>query len=259
MDDFNPEYRKWGYPPYNTVLLHGGPGAAGSVTSLANLLGQHIGVIEPFQKGTSIQAQINELLDIIKREALCPVVLVGHSWGAWLGIIFASNYPEIVEKLILIGTPPFEEKYVLKMRRIREERIRKQKKDNLLDISNDLKLSQLERFRKMGEMMTEIDSYHLLPIHDKIDFRADIYFSIWNEAIKLRSENHFFEFASKISCPVVAIHGNYDPHPWLGVKNCLAKWFKEFDFVLLKKCGHYPWKEKFVQGIFIEILLDKIK
>ena len=35
-----------------------------------------------------------------------PVVFVGMSRAAALGVVIATTYPHLVEKLILIGTPP---------------------------------------------------------------------------------------------------------------------------------------------------------
>jgi pimeloyl-ACP methyl ester carboxylesterase len=162
-------YRTWGNQPFNTVLLHGGPGAAGSVSSLARELGQHIGLIEPFQTGMSIEAQLDELNEVIEYMAEKPVALIGHSWGAWLGFIFASHHPELVKKLILIGTPPFEEKQVSAMKKIREERISRHEKDRPYRITANMMTNPKDSFKMMGELMSKIDSYCLLPIHDEVD------------------------------------------------------------------------------------------
>jgi pimeloyl-ACP methyl ester carboxylesterase len=47
-----------------------------------------------------------------------------------------------------------------------------------------------------------------------------------------------------IECPVVAIHGDYDPHPADGVRIPLSNVLKDFRFILLGKCGHVPWFER---------------
>jgi len=250
-------FRYWGNPPYHVAVLHGGPGAAGSVGSLACELGKFTGALEPFQSGHSIQEQLNELHQQIAQHASLPVILVGHSWGAWLAFIFASRFPSLVEKLILIAAPSFEESYVAEMNRIRKVRISPAKQALIDRLSSNP--NSKESFQRMGELMSRIDSYNQLPIVDEIDFRPDIFSSIWNEAEKLRKENRFCNLALSIHCPVVAIHGDYDPHSWLGVKNPLEKWLNVFDFILLEKCGHYPWKEKQSKDVFYEELIDQIR
>ena len=253
-----PGYRTWGKPPFTIVILHGGPGAAGDVASLASELGFHAGVIEPFQTATTIQAQEDELKVVIEQVAHNPVVLIGHSWGAWLGFIFALHHPELVKKLILVGTPSFEEKYIFLMKNIRNERITKLEKDQLDIIIGSLKTNQTESFQKMGKLMSKIDSYDLLPIQDEVDFRPDIYSSIWAEAEKMRKETLLLRLAAGIKCPVIAIHGDFDPHPWQGIKIPLEERLLEFKFILLDKCGHYPWKEKYAKGLFFEKLKEEL-
>ena len=41
-------FRKHGINPFKVVLVHGGPGAAGSMGSFAKTLSESIGVVEPF-------------------------------------------------------------------------------------------------------------------------------------------------------------------------------------------------------------------
>jgi pimeloyl-ACP methyl ester carboxylesterase len=58
---------------------------------------------------------------------------------------------------------------------------------------------------------------------------------------------------------VVAIHGDYDPHPAEGVKILLEQVLNDFRFYLLKKCGHCPWKGKYVKDAFYRLILEEIK
>lgn len=50
--------------------------------------------------------------------------------------------------------------------------------------------------------------------------------------------------AQQILCPVVALHGDCDPHPAEGVEKPLSNVLREFRFILLKHCGHTPWIER---------------
>ena len=54
------------------------------------------------------------------------------SWPVWLSIILAAEHPEIIEKLILIGCPPFEEKYVPLINDNRLKRLKHEKKERFM-------------------------------------------------------------------------------------------------------------------------------
>jgi len=64
--------------------------------------------------------------------------------------------------------------------------------------------------------------------------------------------------ARSIACPVVAIHGDWDPHPAKGVNVPLARELSDFKFILLKKCGHRPWNERNASEAFFDILVKEI-
>jgi len=67
------------------------------------------------------------------------------------------------------------------------------------------------------------------------------------------------ELGKRIECPVVAIHGNYDPHPAEGVERPLSAVLNNFRFVLLEKCGHSPWIERQAKEKFYEILEEELE
>jgi pimeloyl-ACP methyl ester carboxylesterase len=91
-----------------------------------------------------------------------------------------------------------------------------------------------------------------------VEFQPEIFQSVWSEADKLRKNGDLIKFAGRISCPVVAIHGDYDPHPSEGIKEPLSRELSDFRFVLLPNCGHFPWKEKLARKDFFEILDEEL-
>ena len=62
----------------------------------------------------------------------------------------------------------------------------------------------------------------------------------------------------QIRCPVVAIHGAYDPHPAEGVRGPLTSIIRDFRFILLDRCGHEPWIERWARDRFYEILKNEL-
>ena len=66
------------------------------------------------------------------------------------------------------------------------------------------------------------------------------------------------KMGKSISCPVVAIHGDYDPHPAAGIKIPLEKVLTHFKFIQLEHCGHLPWIEKEAREPFFNILAEEL-
>jgi pimeloyl-ACP methyl ester carboxylesterase len=87
-----------------------------------------------------------------------------------------------------------------------------------------------------------------------LDCSADIFTSVWPEGAELRKSGELLEAGKRIRCPVVAIHGDHDPHPAEGVSKPLAGILDNFRFILLPNCGHMPWIERGVQQEFYKII-----
>ncbi len=61
----------------NILVLHGGPGAIGGARNLA----KNLNAVEVLSYGRSIQAQLNEIIEVIKELGLVNPIIIGHSWG----------------------------------------------------------------------------------------------------------------------------------------------------------------------------------
>jgi pimeloyl-ACP methyl ester carboxylesterase len=70
----------------------------------------------------------------------------------------------------------------------------------------------------------------------------------------MRRSGELLALGKHIACPVVAIHGNFDPHPAAGVQEPLAQVLKDFRFILLNQCGHKPWRERQARDEFFAML-----
>lgn len=262
MPDMN-NLRKHGKAPFAIVVVHGGPGAGGEMAPVARELASDWGVLEPIQTAASLEGQIEELRTVLEKNADLPVTLIGFSWGAWLSFIFASYYPAFAKKLILIGSGPYEEKYAAEIQEIRLERLSEEEGTEvkaLIEVldrpSAEDKSSALARF---GALFSKADAYDPIMYESQtIDFRADIFEGVWKDAVELRRSGKLLQLGKHIECPVVAIHGDYDPHPAEGVRKPLSAVLKGFRFILLKQCGHMPWIEREAREDFFQVLKDEL-
>lgn len=250
--------RIYGSPPYRVAVLHGGPGAPGDVEPVAVKLGKRRGVLEPLQSAASLEEQVEELRAQLEKWADPPVILIGHSWGAWLAWLLSARYPSLVRELVLVSSGAFEEAYaegLMDTRRARLSRDERSEVDGILgrmnagDAGDDL----LARF---GALMDRADSYDLLPVEDghAADCDMTVFQRVWPEGAALRRSGQLLALGRGISCPVVAVHGDHDPSPAEGVEEPLSRVLDDFRFILLERCGHTPWRERHAREPFYRIL-----
>jgi pimeloyl-ACP methyl ester carboxylesterase len=256
--------RKYGSEPYTVVVVHGGPGMPGSIALVAREISKDTGVLEPLQTKDSLEGQIEELADVLERNADLPVILVGHSWGAFLSFVVTALYPSLVKKLILIGSGPFEEKYADNITPERLNRLTEVERIEAIElIERIIGPDTVDKDKPMARLSTlyaKADTYDPLPHeNESLEFSEVINRRVWAEAKKLRISGELLEMGKKITCPVVAIHGDYDPHLAEGVREPLSRVIKNFKFTLLVKCGHEPWMERHARDKFYEVLRKEIE
>ena len=255
--------RKYGTSPFRLAMLHGGPGAAGEMAPVARELSATYGVLEPLQSAYSIEGQVGELGRVLGRHSFLPVTLLGFSWGAWLGLIFAAAYPAAVRKLILVGSPPFEADYAAGILETRLSRMNGEERAEVRSLfevlENPSSRGKQEAFGRLGELFERTDAFDPLPIPPgTIDADVALFRSVWEEARALRTSGEILKIAAYLKCPVVAIHGDADPHPPAGVGTPLPRVVRDFRFILIQQCGHRPWIERQASEKFYAVLREEL-
>ena len=261
--------RTYGAQPFGVAVLHGGPGAPGGMAPVALELSSLRGVLEPLQSASSVEGQVQELCAVLDRNADLPVTLIGWSWGAWLGFIVAARYPSFVRKLILIGSGSFEDAYAQRIMETRLSRLSEAERAEVLILVEDLEAPaggvQPAALARFGALMSKADTYDPLPHQplphesEGVEVQDDVYQRVWREAAGLRNSGRLLAFGEKIQCPVVAIHGDYDPHPFEGVRDPLSRVLRDFRFILLENCGHEPLFERAARDEFYRTLKDELE
>mgnify|MGYP005756560533 CR=1 FL=1 len=248
-----------GNESYTVVLLHGGPGAPGSLESAAAELSKRLGVIEHLQTQYSIDELISELHNDLENFRDCPLTLIGHSWGAWLSILYAAKYSEDVKQLILVGCPPFEKRYIPLILEKRLSRLSLHDKDHFIRWLEEIDGGSIsdEDFKNLQSLLDETENCQT-ESNEHLEFDSLMYAKIWEEAESLRDSNALSSILSSINVPVCLIHGDCDPHPISGVIEPLKSRNVNFELHLLSKCGHYPFREKYAKDEFYRIINDAV-
>jgi pimeloyl-ACP methyl ester carboxylesterase len=154
----------------------------------------------------SIKGQLSELKRVLKKNSEIPIILIGHSWGAWLCYIFAARYPSMVKKLILVSSGPFEQKYVKKLQANRLSHLNQKERaeyNSIIKILDNPKVKDKNKsLERLGSLTSKTDSYDPIPDESKksdlINVQGDIFYRVWNEADELRKSGKLLTLSKDI-------------------------------------------------------------
>jgi pimeloyl-ACP methyl ester carboxylesterase len=230
----------------------------------ARELSSNWGVLEPLQTASSLDGQIEELHRVLEQHADLPVTLIGSSWGAMLSFIFVARHPAFVSKAILVGSGVYEERYAAGIQETRLSRLSDDEKQEALALMESLNdpavADKNTSLARLGELYTRADACNPLTLATEVlECQYHIYQTVWKDAEALRRSGKLLELGIHIQCPVLAIHGDCDPHPAAGVREPLSSVLKDFRFILLQNCGHLPWIERNARDAFYGILRDELR
>jgi pimeloyl-ACP methyl ester carboxylesterase len=251
------------------VVLHGGPGALGSAAGLARALADEFSLLEPLQRRAGIvPLTVSQHVEDLAAIAPAGSAIVGHSWGAMLGLSFAACFPERVSSLALVGCGTYDEECRAQFR---------SRLDVLMDDGTRSRLEDLKRraamevdpdvrdaiVRQRGDLTMSIEAYELI---DNMDDPSDTLqydgagnTETWNDVLRLQRDGLEPQRFSRISCPVLMLHGCMDPHPGSTTRDLLRRFIPDLQYVEFEKCGHEPWKEQHARQPFLAALLNWLR
>jgi pimeloyl-ACP methyl ester carboxylesterase len=251
------------------VVLHGGPGAPGSAAGLARALADDFSVLEPLQRRSGlVPLTVTQHVEDLAAIAPTGSAIVGQSWGAMLGLSFAACFPDRVSCLALVGCGTYDED----CRTLFRSRL-----DGLMDDATRSRLEALKLRAAMevdpdvrdavvqqrGDLTMSIESYELI---DSVDDPSDALAyddganaETWNDVLRLQREGLEPQSFSRISCPVLMLHGHIDPHPGTATRDLLRRFIPHLQYVEFERCGHEPWKEQHARHPFLAALLKWLR
>jgi pimeloyl-ACP methyl ester carboxylesterase len=239
--------RNYGTSGHVVIVVHGGPGAAGSMAPVARGLADSFRVVEPFQNASSITVaeHVADLHQVVQSNiSTMRPAIVGHSWGAMLTLAYAAAHPESVEALVLIcsGTfgLPARARFAANMKERMDSRLR-ERFEHLDEEFPDPN----ERLAAMGKLTLQLYSYDL----DALEWEAELGdqsagAETWNDMVRLQNEGAYPASFAAIKSPVLMMHGDYDPHPGREIRDSLKPYLAQLEYLEMARCGHYPWLEK---------------
>ncbi len=256
MSLFVREYGANGPP---VIVLHGGPGGPGSAAALANGLSDGFHAYEPFQRNSgkvplTVAQHVEDLRELVDSLGLpTPPAIAGHSWGAMLGLAFAAEYPASVSALALVGCGTFTERSRTQHQKTIDERLTDLQRDRLRSLTSlPASQSRLTEMRDLIDGVSTWDATFPDPNDEPIDFVA--YATTWRDMLRLQEEGVYPGSFASIGCPVVMLHGAYDPHPGSSIRTSLEQYLPQLEYHEISECGHYPGREREARERFFRTL-----
>jgi pimeloyl-ACP methyl ester carboxylesterase len=187
--------------------------------------------------------------------------LIASSWGAFLGFLLAARSPHLVGKLIMVGSASFVEAGASAVETTRLSRLTEQDRKTAARLRQVLieKGDMDQSFRQLVDLYTRADAYDPITLDtETLEFQFEVNQRVWAEARTLRASGELLALGQAVHCPVVAVHGDYDPHPASAVFEPLSSVLSHFRPVLLQRCGHLPWLERQARDQFFELLTTEL-
>ncbi len=258
------------------VVVHGGPGLAHDYLfePFSRLAAQRrllfydqmgSGLSDEFKPGEKVGMDdlVEELEGVRRAFGLGRIDLVGQSWGALIAVNYTARYPQNVRKLLLLEPAPGSSEYLPAFKDAIMERLSPEEKKEMAGYASDPALAtDPALYRKLVNL--SFKTYYFDPGKQDPDRLA--YFDAprirkWRASSAMfgpyLADFDIYEALKSISCPVLIVHGDYDPIPTAAVER-MARSLKDAELKIVKECGHFVHIEK-PQEYFstIEAFLDR--
>ena len=237
------------------IFLHGGPGSEHRfflpyVIPLAKkykivLYDQHgCGKSDPIENDNySLQDEVNTLESLRIKLQLEKMNLFGESWGSMLALLYATTYPERVNKLFLTAVIGINQKG---FKAFEKELLRK------ISIKDKINLVNTDRKVKKGTASIEdildiVDPYYVYSkesLHGKIKTRMN--HTVNHIMIEDIEKN--YDLSSKVDrlahIPITVAQGSHDILPPSLINELFINYIPHAELHEIKNCGHWTIVEK---------------
>ena len=82
-------------------------------------------------------------------------------------------------------------------------------------------------------------------VEDPVEhFDAKGHAETWDDMVRLQDSGVYPARFVSIRCPVLMLHGTYDPHPGPMIRDGLKPYIPHLEYREFDRCGHSPWIEE---------------
>ncbi|WP_242218402.1 alpha/beta fold hydrolase [Bacillus cereus group sp. BfR-BA-01380] len=169
--------------------------------------------------------------------------LFGESWGSMLALLYATTYPERVNKILLTAAIGVTSKGLERFSKELEKRLTENEKVKLSECEENLKTGE----SSIKDLLQILDPYYVfsqetLKCKEKTTFSGEV-----NQAIGTDMENNYdvTENLHKISnIPILVAQGSYDILTPSIIKELFSEHIPHLQLVEIEECGHWTVVEQ---------------
>jgi pimeloyl-ACP methyl ester carboxylesterase len=208
----------------------------------------------------TVAQHVSDLADVVAT----PMPIVGWSWGAMLGLSFATIHPDRLRALVLVGCGTYDEAARARYQEAMRRRLGHAGSARIEELAAQLHAAPAgERdhlFAEIGRLATVAESYDPMG-EDAGDLLPDAagHAETWGDVLRLQQSGTEPAGFREIRVPVLMIHGAEDPHPGPATRDTLAAFVPQLEYVEIPRCGHTPWLERAGRAPFFTTLLPWLR
>lgn len=258
------------------VLLHGGPGSFDYLGELANMLPAHWRRIRYDQRGGgqagkagpfTIAQLVADLEALRQQLGIDSWVVLGHSWGAFLALVYASEHPDAVNGLIHLSGTGLDTEWQKGYHAARRKRLPPAEQIEMLHLRQERETACDGKLASIQRRLLEItlgadfaDKSHLpavLALMAQSPQAAGVSEALMADWQAWLQTPAFRQRVGELTMPVLCLHGEADPRPATGAMT-LGEVLPRGRFELMPASDHYPWLEQpaALKGMLAEFLAD---
>jgi pimeloyl-ACP methyl ester carboxylesterase len=174
-----------------------------------------------------------------------------------LALAYAARHPTRVSAVVIVGCGTFDETARATMNSTIAGRMTDELRAQF-DRLDHLGLSPAERHWAQHLVMRPTEVFADLGVDndDIVDEPFDLraWDETWTDMVRLQKRGDYPREFIRITCPVLMLHGTYDPHPGDAIRDSLRGVIPHLEYRAWDRCGHEPWSERYVRDEFLNVL-----
>ncbi|HDR4592772.1 TPA: alpha/beta fold hydrolase [Bacillus cereus] len=191
----------------------------------------------------SMQNEVENLEALRVQLGFEKINILGESWGSMLALLYATTYPERVNKLLLTAAIGVN---VTGLERFGEElqkRLTKEDKVVISEINEKIKIGEASIY----DMLQVLDPYYVftmetLTYKQKTTFSNEVNTTIGADMVKNYDVTKHVEKLSKI--PILIAQGSHDILTLAIIKEHFTEYIPHIEFLEIANCGHWTVVEQ---------------
>ena len=262
-------------PP--VVLCHGGPGIYDYLGPVAAMIEDVATVHRYDQRGCGrsevvgpydVAAFVDDLDALRAYWGYEAWMVIGHSWGAPLALLYAIQYPKRTARLVYMAGTGIDPAWHQDYRRNREaklppaerERLRLLKQQQLTATGEELERIKEEEASLLGRTelydVTRLDD---VPRYDRFPINYSLNAALNAQNNRMEETGRFGDKVPQVRAPTLVLDGEGDPRPrWARAQ--LAQLLPNSRHATIPQAGHEPWIEQpeATAGALRDFLMDPV-